>query len=346
MKRTAVTDLPDDPVQPSPGLRGPDGDDVSHSELAELRAQLCGPVPALPARYFYDGPGVALYDQIVDLPEYYPSRTELGILREHAADIIAAARPRHVVELGSGIGEKIGLLLDAMVAPGGPAEQGGRCTLFDIAEAWLPEAVAELGARYPQLAVDGVLGDFTTDLGRLGPGGERLVVFFAGTLGNFHPTAVPGFLRSVRATMDAGSDAMLVGVDLVKDPATIEAAYNDAAGVTAAFNRNMLAALNRRFDAGFETDAFVHRATFDPHPERCWIEMRLEATRPTRARLAGLELVFGPGDALRTELSTKYTRPRLAGMAGQSGLELDGWWTDPDERFALALLRPAAGESP
>ncbi len=328
-------------VQGADAHRGAAGGDISATELRELRAGLLQPLPELAARYFYDPTGVSYYDLLVDLPEYYPSRTELGILKANAADIIAHVGPSRIVELGSGIGEKIGTLLDAMVAEGGPAEHGGRCTMFDIAEAWLPTAVATLGERYPMLEIDGVHGDFNQHLDRLGPGGDRLIVFFAGTLGNLHPDRVPSFLAAVRRQMEPG-DCLLVGVDLVKDPAIIEAAYNDSAGVTAAFNCNILAALNRRFRASFDVDAFEHRAFFDTHPDHRWLEMRLRAVRPTTARIAGLRLDFGEGDELRTELSTKYTPERLAERAQLAGLVVDRWYSDPKGWFGVALLRPSA----
>lgn len=331
-----VSPEPTDPDAPPPWA----DTDVTPAEVAALRAALQSHPPTLPARYFYDPTGVGLYDQIVDLPEYYPSRVEASILRAHAPDIIALAQPRHIVELGSGVGEKIGTLLDAMVAPGGPAETGGRCTLFDIAEAWLPEAVRTLAAEYPTVTVDGILGDFTRDLPRLGLGGHRLVVFFAGTLGNLHPDAVPGFLRSVRAQLDPRTDRFLVGVDLVKDPSVLEAAYNDRAGVTAAFNRNILRVLNARFGATFDLEAFEHEARYDPAPARRWIEMRLRATHATEATVAGLRLRFEPGDWIRTELSTKYTVERLAERAALAQLEVEASWTDAAARFGVVLLRP------
>ncbi|MBI4542816.1 MAG: L-histidine N(alpha)-methyltransferase, partial [Gemmatimonadetes bacterium] len=191
---------------------------------------------------------------------------------------------------------------------------------------------------YPTLDVRGVVGDFTDDLGALGPGGGRLVAFFAGTIGNLHPGDVPRFLGRVSRQLDEG-DGFLVGLDLVKGVERLEAAYNDAAGVTAEFNRNILRHVNAELDADFDPARFEHVAFYDR--ERAWIEMRLRATRASRVRIpgAGLELCFDSGDEIRTEISCKYTRASFAARLPGTGLALDAWYTDPDHLFALALLR-------
>jgi L-histidine N-alpha-methyltransferase len=218
-------------------------------------------------------------------------------------------------------------------------------TLFDINRVVLAESIRGLSREFPGVEFQGIAGDFERDLARLGPGGGRLVVFLAGTIGNLAPEAVPGFLRSVASQMAPG-DAFLVGVDLLKDPARLHAAYNDAAGVTARFNRNILRVVNRRFDADFDPEAFEHRAFFDA--ERAWIEMRLVARRATRARVGALARVyeFRVGDEIRTEISCKYSRESFERRTTGTGLAIESWTTDPERLFALALLKRGSGTLP
>ena len=241
--------------------------------------------------------------------------------------------PEALAELGSGVGRKIRMLLDCM------QDQGlmKRCLLFDINEQVIEASVAELESLYPGLDASGVVGDFERDLALLGPGGRRLILFLAGTVGNLAPGRLPAFLSAVGAQMEPG-DGFLVGMDLVKDTDRIEAAYNDKAGVTAAFNRNVLSSVNDRFDATFDVDAFAHRAFFDT--ERQWIEMRLVAKRPTTATIPDLELTlaFDPGDEIRTEISCKYTLASFESKLADTGLRVDQWVTDDERLFALALL--------
>ena len=303
----------------------------------EVRAGLTATRPWLPSKYFYDDRGSRLFEAITALPEYYQTRTEERLLETIADAIIERTQPVELVELGSGSGRKIGLLLEAMLRRGRPA----RCRLFDINALFVAESVRRLAERFPAVDVRGVVGDFTEDLGGLGPGGGRLAVFFAGTIGNLHPVEVPPFLRRVAAQLAPG-DALLVGVDLVKDSARLEAAYNDAAGVTAEFNRNILRHINDELEADFDPDAFAHVAFYDR--KRAWIEMRLAATRVQRVRIpaAGLALDYAPGDEIRTEISCKYTGASFGALLPSTGLGLDGWHTDPDHLFALALLRRQA----
>jgi len=309
----------------------------THEERATLRACLERPLPEIPPRYFYDDVGSELFEQITGLDAYYQTRTEIGLLEQHAEAIMAAARPTHVVELGSGAGRKIRLLLDAW----GRAAAGGTCTMLDINELFLRQSLERLGVDYPSVQFRGVVGDFVQDLDRLGPPGRRLVVFFAGTIGNLYPHERRTFLRKLAAGMDE-TDGLLVGVDLVKDPARLEAAYDDPEGVTAAFNRNMLTVLNRRFDADFDPARFSHRALYNR--ENAWIEMRLCAKEASRVhvRSIGMELDFPKGSELRTEISCKFTRASLGSSAAEAGLVIDGWYTDPNELFALAVLRKKA----
>jgi L-histidine N-alpha-methyltransferase len=293
---------------------------------------LLGDLPEIPPSYLYDDTGSALFERITELPEYYQTRTELGILARCAPDVVAAARPGRIVELGSGAGRKIRLLLDAWRTTG----TAGSCTMFDVNECFIDASIRALGADYPEVQFRGVVGDFTRDLARLGAGGERLVVFFGGTVGNLHPDERARFFRELAAQM-AASDTLLIGVDLVKDRVRLEAAYNDTAGVTAAFNRRSLHSFNQRFGADFDPEAFAHRAFYDER--NIWIEMRLVATRPMVVKVPALDLrlEFARGDEIRTEVSCKFTRASLAAAA--AGLAITGWYTDPGELFALASMR-------
>lgn len=327
-------------------------------ECAHLRACLRRDPPEIPARYFYDDHGSALFEAITELPVYYQTHTEIAILERHAAEIIERVRPRHLVELGSGAGRKIRSLLDAWQVSGRPApdtrpasagERGQSCTMLDINAAFLQQSIDRLRADYPGCAFRGVVGDFTADLHRLGPGTDRLIVFFAGTIGNLHPGERRQFLGTLAGMMTPG-DGLLVGVDLVKDRATLEAAYDDRQGVTAAFNRNILDVVNRRFRGDFVPGAFAHRAFYDA--ENAWIEMRLRALRPMRVHLRapgfgaghsdGVALDLAQGAEIRTEISCKFTRDSVTAAAREAGLELTGWFTDPAQRFALALLGRSA----
>jgi L-histidine N-alpha-methyltransferase len=301
----------------------------------EVRAGLAEPLPSLPCKYFYDDRGSELFDAITRLPEYYQTRTEERILERVASDVIARARPRELVELGSGRGRKIRLLLDAAHGAAGVE----RVVLFDVNERSLEDAGGRLLAEYPGLAVTGIVGDFaSSDLDLLGPGGGRLAVFFAGTIGNLHPSEVPGFLGRVARGLAPG-DAFLVGIDLVKDEARLHAAYNDAAGITAEFNRNILRVVNERLDGDFDPAAFDHVAFYDR--ERAWIEMRLRARRPLEVHLrrAGLHLRYETGDEIRTEISCKYTPASFEALLPGTDLVAEVWYTDDERLFAQALLR-------
>jgi L-histidine N-alpha-methyltransferase len=302
---------------------------------AEVRAGLLRrPLRELPCKYFYDDRGSALFEAITELPEYYQTRTETAILEQHAASIVETKVPRQLAELGSGAGRKIRLFLDAM------REQGTleSLMLLEISEGFLRQSVDELSADYPEASVRGIVGDFLYDLSALGPGGGRLLLFLAGTIGNLHPDELPGFFRAAARVLAHG-DGFLVGVDLVKDPARLHAAYNDAQGVTAEFNLNILRVLNERLRADFDPEDFEHRAFYDP--DRQWIEMRLRARRPLVAHVpgAGVKLALEAGEEIRTELSCKYTRESFARCLAGSGLAVERWITDAEDLFATALLR-------
>ena len=269
----------------------------------EVRRGLTAPHPWLPCKYFYDDRGSELFERITELPEYYQTRTEEALLAGVAGDIVGRTRPRELVELGSGAGRKIGMLLEASRALGRPAG----LVLFDINALFVDKSARRIAARFPDIAVRGVTGDFLRDLPALGPGGGRLAVFFGGTIGNLHPDDVPRFLAQLARQLEPG-DALLLGVDLVKDTARLEAAYNDAAGLTAAFNRNILAHLNHALDADFDVMSWEHRAFYDVR--NAWIEMRLRASRACHVTIpaAELELDFAAGDEISTEISCKYSR--------------------------------------
>jgi L-histidine N-alpha-methyltransferase len=310
-------------------------DQALDTMIAEVREGLSRrPLPELPCKYFYDDRGCALFEEITQLPEYYPARTETGILAEHAEAIVEAVAPVEVVELGPGACRKIRFFLDA-VRHRGWLES---IQLLEISEEALAGSVARLQHDYPEARVGGVVGDFATDLGALGRGGGRLMLFLAGTIGNLHPRQLPAFFREAAAVLEP-DDGFLVGVDLVKDEGRLHAAYNDSAGVTAEFNRNILRVLNARLGADFDPWDFDHRAFYDAKHQ--WIEMRLRARRAVEARIpaAGLTLALRAGEEIRTELSCKYTRETFASLLQGSGLEIERWITDPQCLFASVLLR-------
>jgi len=307
---------------------------------AEVAAGFSEPLPSIPSKYFYDDRGSRLFEEITRLPEYYQTRTEEGILESVAPRVVAKVGPSELVELGSGASRKVRILLDAMTA----ARRLEACVLFDINEGDVRESVARLAQLHPEAEIRGVVGDFMTDLAALGPGGGRLLAFLGSTIGNLHPTDVPPFLRRIASVLESG-DGFLLGVDLVKDVARVEAAYNDSAGVTAEFNRNILRVLNDRLGADFEPDAFEHVAFYDV--DNAWIEMRLRATKPMRVRIpaAAVDRELGAGDEIRTEISCKYTRASLEALLAGTGLAITDWFTDSERLFAVALLgrrrRPA-----
>jgi L-histidine N-alpha-methyltransferase len=314
-------------------------DDVRVLRMAEeIREGLTARPRRLPSKYFYDDRGSRLFEAITALPEYYQTRTEERLLTAVAADVVRRVRPTELVELGSGSGRKTRLLLEVMRAAG----RARGCLLLDINPHVVAASAHAIAAEFPGLTVRGMAGDFLDDLFRIGPGGGRLAVFFGGTIGNLHPAGVPAFLAGVAAQLTPG-DGFLVGLDLVKDVARLEAAYNDGAGVTAAFNRNILRVLNARLGGDFDPDAYAHVAFYDR--ERAWIEMRLRSTRLQRVRLpaARLELALEAGEEIRTEISCKYTRASFEALLRGTGLRLDRWYTDPEELFALALLAPNDG---
>jgi L-histidine N-alpha-methyltransferase len=305
---------------------------------AEIRAGLVSDPPEIPCKYFYDDAGSRLFEEITRLPEYYQTRTEEGILEANARDIVGRFDPSELVELGSGAGRKTRILLDAMARSG----RLQSCVLFDINELSLRESLRALATAYPGLEARGVAGDFSADLAGIWTSRRRrLAIFLGGTIGNLLPSDVPSFLARLARLLSPG-DGFLLGVDLVKDPARLHAAYNDSAGVTARFNRNILSAVNDALDGDFDPTAFEHVAFYDEG--RSWIEMRLRALRPTRVRIrgAGIERAFEAGDEIRTEISCKYTRRSFEGLLPGTRLALVDWLTDAEGLFALAVMERGA----
>ena len=279
-------------------------------------------------KYFYDMEGSALFDAICALPEYYQTRTEVALLRRHAGEIAAAIGPdAEIVEFGAGALRKIRILLDALESPRG-------YTPIDISGAYLNDVVRLLAADYPRLAMHPVIGDFTLPL-QLPPTGARRAGFFPGsTIGNFRPNAAMAMLRRMREMLNGGG--LLVGVDLVKDPQILHAAYNDAAGVTAAFNKNLLARANRELAADFDLDAFVHYAPYNPQSQR--VEMYLVSLKRQTVTLGDQTISFAAGEPVHTEDSHKYTIESFREMAVRAGFQPRTVWTDADRLFAIHWL--------
>jgi L-histidine N-alpha-methyltransferase len=312
--------------------------DGSERSLAEdVLDGLTKPFKELPPKHLYDARGAELFDQICELPEYYPTRAERAILDETAQELAKLTGAIELVELGSGTAAKTRVLLDALHAAGTLS----RYIPVDVTEAMVRDCAAELAQEYPGLRVHGVVGDFERHLDRVPPAsGPRLVVFLGGTIGNFPPGTRRRFLRQI-AGLVGPEDHLLMGTDLVKDPAVLEAAYDDEAGVTAEFNRNLLHVLNRELDADFDPSDFEHVALFDRRNE--WIEMRLRSRRDHTVTVRALQLPvhFDAGEEMRTEISAKFTPVRVEEDLAAAGLELVRWLTDPDDLFALSLSRPA-----
>ncbi|MGW1813818.1 L-histidine N(alpha)-methyltransferase [Streptomyces sp. NPDC002125] len=300
---------------------------------AALRADVLSGLTAqpktLPPKWFYDAHGSDLFEEITRLDEYYPTRAEREILIARAGEIAAASGARTLIELGSGSSEKTRHLLDAL-------PQLHTYVPVDVSESALKGASEALLAEREGLSVHALVADFTHVLELPDSPGPRLVVFLGGTLGNLLPDERATFLKSVRARLAPG-DGLLLGTDLVKDEATLVTAYDDAAGVTAAFNKNVLTVVNRELGADFPAGEFDHVALWDPDNE--WIEMRLRARRALTVKIRELDLVvhFEEGEELRTEVSAKFREEKVRQELATAGLRLDQWWTDAAGRFALSL---------
>jgi L-histidine N-alpha-methyltransferase len=306
--------------------------DLAEALRADVRDGLSSTPRELPPKWFYDDHGCDLFDQITRLPEYYPTETERGILRAEADAIVATSTADTLVELGSGTSDKTRTLLDAFQRAGTLR----RFIPFEVNEATVRAASDQIAAAYPGIAVHAVVGDFERHLAAIPQEGRRMVAFLGSTIGNFAPHERKQFLSEVADNLRPG-DSLLLGTDLVKDIARLEAAYDDRQGVTAEFNRNVLAVMNRELGADFAVDRFEHVAFFDRDEE--WIEMRLRSLDPRRVTIADLGLVldFAAGEEVRTEISAKFRREKVESELASAGLRLDRWMTDPAGDFALSL---------
>jgi L-histidine N-alpha-methyltransferase len=301
---------------------------------ADALAGLTATPKTLPPRWFYDERGSELFDRITRLPEYYPTRVERSVLELRAGEIAAASGADTLVELGSGTSDKTRLLLTALDKTGTLR----RFVPFDVDPSVLRAAGTAITSEYPQVSVEAVVGDFTRHLADLprSVSGRRLVAFLGSTIGNLEPGPRAEFLAELTATLQPG-DSFLLGTDLVKDPGRLVRAYDDADGVTAAFNRNVLAVLDRELKADFDPDAFEHVALWDAENE--WIEMRLRSRIDQLVTVADLDLHvrFAAGEDLRTEVSAKFRRERVEQELASAGLLMTHWWTDPLSEFAVSL---------
>jgi L-histidine N-alpha-methyltransferase len=303
----------------------------------DARVGLSSQPKSLPPVWFYDEHGSELFDQITRLDEYYVTRAERSILALHAPDIAKASDADTLVELGSGTSEKTHLLLDAMAT----TDRLRRFVPVDVSEETLRSAAATVAAAYG-IEVNAVVGDFARHLGQIRGGGQRLIAFFGSTIGNFTPPQRLDFLRSVNAIM-APADRLLLGTDLVKDRGRLIAAYNDAAGVTAQFNLNVLAVLNRDLQADFDIDGFEHDAVWNEIDKR--IEMRLRSRRrqSVHLRAIDLEIAFAEGEEMLTEISSKFTPEQVRRELSEAGFGIVESWRDPGDDFLLTLAQPLSG---
>jgi L-histidine N-alpha-methyltransferase len=309
-------------------------DSLRDQLAADVRGGLLAAEPSIPPRWFYDARGSRLFEDITHLPEYYPTRAERLILATHADDVAAACPAATLAELGAGMATKTEFLLDAL-------ERHGTLRLYaplDVDAVTLADTAPRIAARYG-IEVAPVVGDLL-DVERLPREGRRLIALLGGTIGNLLPAARTEFLRRLAAVLTDG-DAFLVGIDLVKDRARLVAAYDDAAGVTAAFNRNVLTVINRELDADFDPAAFEHVAVWNE--QQAWIEMRLRAVRDLTVRIGalGLEAPFAAGDEILTEISAKFRLDGFAAELATAGMTASEVFTDPAEDFALVLATRA-----
>jgi L-histidine N-alpha-methyltransferase len=289
---------------------------------------LTGTPKTLPPKWFYDAHGSELFEQITELPEYYPTRAEREILIARAAEIAEATGARTLIELGSGSSEKTRYLLDALT-------DLDTYVPVDVSESALTQAGQALVAERPGLRVHALIADFTASVTLPDTPGPRLIAFLGGTIGNLLPAERAAFYGAIRSLLSPG-DALLLGTDLVKDEQVLVRAYDDAAKVTAAFNKNVLTVVNRELDADFDPDAFDHVALWDSRNE--WIEMRLRSRTTQTVKIPALDLAvdFAEGEDLRTEISAKFRQDGVRTELAAAGLELTHWWTDREGRFALS----------
>lgn len=314
--------------------RGPMAETPERSFLEDVLEGLAKEPKSLPCKYFYDEVGSALFDEICELPEYYPTRTELAIMREHVTEMARAIGPQALlVELGSGSSTKTRLLLEALESPTGYVP-------VDISGEHLLRAAQSIRDEFPGLVVEPVSGDFTRSFElpeALCEAARHIVVYFPGsTIGNFTTEEAETLLQAVAKLVGRGG-ALLIGADLVKATDVLERAYDDTQGVTARFNLNLLARANRELGANFELDAFRHVAVYDEEAAR--IEISIESLREQQVELDGQSFGLRAGEQILTEYSHKYTLERFEQLAGSAGFEVARVWTDPEERFSVQYLQ-------
>jgi L-histidine N-alpha-methyltransferase len=300
----------------------------------DVRRGLLVPQKSLPPKYFYDDRGALLFDKICDLPEYYLTRTEQSLLERWGDEIVAIAQPSALLEFGSGASRKTRIILGALERAGGELVY----MPMDVSQGMLHAAARALLRDYPTLRVHAIVGDYERDLDRLPRGHHRLVLFLGSTVGNFTPPATAGFLADLRRQLSTG-EHFLLGVDLVKPIPILEAAYNDAAGVTAEFNRNVLRVINRELDATFEPAQFDHVAFFDAAQSHIEMHLRARATHTVTIQTLGVTVPFRSGETIHTEISRKFTRADVNALLSTAGFSLIRWYTPRNAYFALALAR-------
>jgi L-histidine N-alpha-methyltransferase len=310
-------------------------DDVRQRMRADALSGLRAVPKSIPPVWFYDERGSQLFEDITRLPEYYPTRAERRLLESHAPAIAELSKADTLVELGAGSCEKTRVLLDALQRLGTLA----RYIPFDVSDEFLRDAASSLSAEYEALAVHLVIGDFSEHLSAIPRDGRRLIAFLGGTIGNLDPARRARFLFDLNCTMSS-DDSLLLGTDLVKDRRRLVAAYDDTAGVTAQFNRNVLAVLNEQLGGNFDPDNFAHVARWNEDEQ--WIEMRLRALAAAEVTLreAGLVVHFDQGEELLTEISAKFTPERLEEELGAAGFVIDTMWGADEGEFLLTLAHP------
>ncbi len=299
----------------------------------DARIGLTSEPKALPPMHLYDAAGSRLFDAICNTPEYYPTRTEAALLEVVADEVMTSVRPAQLVELGSGASRKTRALLEAMHRVG-----GDRYAPLDVSESIVRQAAAGLLDAYSWLHIHGMVGDYAHTLAALPAGSPRLLAFLGGSIGNYTDEEAIPFLQQMRDVME-GEDALLLGADLVKDETILHAAYNDAQGLTAAFNKNLLKVLNRELDADFHLSAFEHVAFYDSQQARIEMHLRSKHRQTIRVEALDLDVDFSEGETLHTEISRKFTRGPIEHLLDAAGLRLERWFTPANGYFSLSLAR-------
>jgi L-histidine N-alpha-methyltransferase len=303
----------------------------------DVRRGLTARRKSLPPKYFYDRAGSLLFERITELPEYYPTRTESALLAEIVPELFREFLPDEIVEIGAGSAEKTRRILDAVSAGGRPV----RYVPLDVDRQTLEPSAARLLRDYPRLRVHAVVGDFERDLAHVPPpAGRRLALFLGSTIGNLDEPARRRLLADLHGLLPDHRDRLLLGVDLVKDVKILEAAYDDSAGVTRDFNRNILRVINRGVDGDFDPEAFRHRAFYNEAAARIEMHLVADSAQHVKLRRLGLNIRFRPGEGIWTESSYKFTRDHVEHMLAETGLALHEWHVDPSNYFALVWARP------